>query len=395
MALPGDFTIDEDGGELFLALALDRRPTAALAPLRREIEQVGVKTQAGDNADMIADGGEKFDGRERAVGDEDNRAIGEPAVDLQGGLAGPIEQRLGRARFAGIEALGRGEQSEEGERHDAIGPRHAHEQHGGKPAQAAGFDEVPLGGADRIAIDAAGADLGSPAPLDGVINADHDRPVLRYEHLDQQDQQLARPGAGRPGCAIEDTMEGAEVGIAIPPQNTQRRRDGAPAGRQDDAGEQYQNVRPGRAREQIGEPREPGQESLRQRRTRRAGEKMGVLHPIGRIGALNRGNLAIVRQIESAGASSLACASRNGHIDPHDESRPDPHPDRGSVHAARRGKERRRLHDCRPPHLESYRSAASHSKHRSLRALLLVKRQRSVDHLRKPRTHEAHARERS
>ena len=42
---------------------------------------------------------------------------------------------------------------------------------------------------------------------------------------------------------------------------------------------------------------------------------MGVLHPIRRIGALNRGNLATVRQIESAAASNLACASRNGHID--------------------------------------------------------------------------------
>lgn len=42
---------------------------------------------------------------------------------------------------------------------------------------------------------------------------------------------------------------------------------------------------------------------------------MGVLHPIGRIGALNRGNAATVRQIESAGSSNLARASRNRHID--------------------------------------------------------------------------------
>src|ERR1700687_4025333 len=47
VALPGDFTIDEDGRELFLALALDRWPAPALAPLRREIEQGGVKAQAG------------------------------------------------------------------------------------------------------------------------------------------------------------------------------------------------------------------------------------------------------------------------------------------------------------------------------------------------------------
>ena len=35
--------------------------------------------------------------------------------------------------------LGRGEQGEEGQRHDAVSPWHAHEQHGRKPAQAAGF----------------------------------------------------------------------------------------------------------------------------------------------------------------------------------------------------------------------------------------------------------------
>jgi hypothetical protein len=58
-----------------------------------------------------------------------------------------------------------------------------------------------------------------------------------------------------------------------------------------DAGKQHQNVRPGRAREQIGESHDPRQKSFRQRRARRVGEKMGLLHPIGRIGALNRGNL--------------------------------------------------------------------------------------------------------
>ena len=95
-------------------------------------------------------------------------------------------------------------------------------------------------------------------------------------------------------------MESAEAAIAISSQNAQCRRDGAPAGRQDDAGEKHQNVRPRRAREQIGEPREPGQEAFRQRRTKRVGETMGVLHPIPRIDALNRGKHAPARQIESA-----------------------------------------------------------------------------------------------
>ena len=105
-------------------------------------------------------------------------------------------------------------------------------------------------------------------------------------------------------------------------QDAQRRRDGSPAGRQDDAGEQHQNVRPGRTREQIGEPHEPRQKAFRQWRPRRAGEKMRVLHLIGRIGALNRGNIAPPRQIESACPSGLARARRNRHIDRYDQTRP-------------------------------------------------------------------------
>ena len=95
IAHPGDFAIPEDGGELFLALALDRRPTATFALLRRAIEQIGVEAQAGNDADMVADGGEEFDGGKCAVGDQDNIAVGKPAADLQGGLASPIKRVLG------------------------------------------------------------------------------------------------------------------------------------------------------------------------------------------------------------------------------------------------------------------------------------------------------------
>jgi hypothetical protein len=93
-------------------------------------------------------------------------------------------------------------------------------------------------------------------------------------------------------------MEGAEVGIAISPEDTQRRRHGASTGRQDSAGEQQRNVRPGRAGEQVGETREPGKKAWRER-IDGAGCKRGVLHPKGRIAELIRGNLVDVRQIES------------------------------------------------------------------------------------------------
>ena len=84
-------------------------------------------------------------------------------------------------------------------------------------------------------------------------------------------------------------MESAEGGITIAPQDAQCRRDSAPTRRQDDAGDQDEDVRPRRTGKQIGEAREPGHEALRQRSAGRAGEKPEVLHPIGRIGVLNRG----------------------------------------------------------------------------------------------------------
>jgi hypothetical protein len=50
--------------------------------VRREVEQVGIEAQAGDDTDMAANFGKEFDGCKRAIGNQDNIAIREPAVDL-------------------------------------------------------------------------------------------------------------------------------------------------------------------------------------------------------------------------------------------------------------------------------------------------------------------------
>src|SRR5215831_5684721 len=55
----------------------------------------------------------------------------------------------------------------------------------------------------------------------------------------------------------------------------------------------------------------------------------------------------------------------------------------------------RRLPHRRSPHVEPDRTAAIHSGHRSLRAVLLVERQRSLDKLRQHGTHEADVEKRS
>src|SRR5580700_4814079 len=55
--------------------------------------------------------------------------------------------------------------------------------------------------------------------------------------------------------------------------------------------------------------------------------------------------------------------------------------------------EPRRIYDHRSPHYQPHRTAASDPGYRSVRAFLLVKHQGAMDHLRKPRPHETHARE--
>jgi hypothetical protein len=105
---------------------------------------------------------------------------------------------------------------------------------------------------------------------------------------------------------------------------------------------------------------------------------MRVLHLIGRIGVLNRSNIAPVRQIESTCSPSLACAWRNRHIERYEQTCPDAHPNSCSVQATRRRMESRRIYDYRSSHCEPHRTAASHPGHRSLRAFLLVKCQRAL-----------------
>ena len=66
------------------------------------------------------------------------------------------------------------------------------------------LDAVAVAGAHGIAVEAACADLRTPAPLAGVGEADHDRP-LRHQGGNQQQQQPARDGArpatsGRSPC---------------------------------------------------------------------------------------------------------------------------------------------------------------------------------------------------
>src|SRR5262249_44359170 len=126
-ALPADLWILENGGELPQLLALDRWSAAAIALWRRKGEQVGVKPQSGDDAYVLTHCAEEFDCCKSAIGDQDDIALGKPAADLWGGLSCPIDECLWCPQLGCIEVFGGCQQSEEWQRHDAVGPRYRHQ----------------------------------------------------------------------------------------------------------------------------------------------------------------------------------------------------------------------------------------------------------------------------
>ena len=269
-------------------------------------KQVGVETQAGDDTHVAADGGEEFESGESAVGDDDDAAVWQPVADLQDRLLRLVDQRLRRARLVGIKAQRGREQGEERQGHDAPGPGHGDEQHGGQPAQATGLDEVSLGRTHRITIDAAGLDLGAPAPLDGVVEADRHGCLRRRQGGAEKTEQAAGERARRPHGPAEDAVTGREVVLPFPSEDAQHRRHGVLARRQNGARHQQQGVAPGRAGEQIGEPGKPGQQRLRQPGSRRIGDRVGLLHRARRSDPAPPGKPPRLRQIDWPALGALA-----------------------------------------------------------------------------------------
>src|ERR1700739_4668896 len=71
-----------------------RAPWLSGSAWGRRREQVGVEPQAGDEADMAADGSDQFDRGEAGIGDDDDEPVGQPAPDLENALPGPVRQGL-------------------------------------------------------------------------------------------------------------------------------------------------------------------------------------------------------------------------------------------------------------------------------------------------------------
>src|SRR6185369_7144720 len=98
----------------------------------------------------------------------------------------------------------------ERQRPDTLGPSDLREQHTAKPTQPAGFDEMGLRRAHRIAVDAFGSDFVTASSLDGVVNTKDERPG-RDEGRNQQAKQKATGAQRRPDGAIQNAMVSLEV----------------------------------------------------------------------------------------------------------------------------------------------------------------------------------------
>ena len=118
---------------------------------------------------------------------------------------------------------------------------------------------------------------------------------------------------------------------------------------------------------------------------------MRVLHLIRRIGALNRGNIITPRQIESACSTRLAHTKHNRHSN--DMTKPDLALSQIAARFTQHDVEWSRGAFMIIDRRTTNPIARLRPGYRSLRAFLLVKRQGAMDHLRKLRPHETHARE--
>ncbi len=148
-----------------------------------------------------------------------------------------------------------GQRGEERERPDAPGPGDRHQEHQANPAQPTGLDEVLMTGADRVPIDPFGGDPLAAPPLDGLVDADQQRPG-RHEGRDQQAKQDATGGEAGPLRAVQHAVipfKAPGVGEA---QHPQRRGDGPFAGCEERPHEEHERGRPDAAAEQWRERRQ-------------------------------------------------------------------------------------------------------------------------------------------
>jgi hypothetical protein len=103
---------------------------------------------------------------------------------------------------------------------------------------------VAFGGADRIAVDALGADALATAALNRVVDPEHDG-TTRDKGGDQQPKQQAGRRAEVPDRTVEDTMVVGEPPLTAEAGDPQQAGHGALAGGENGADQQQLGMAPG------------------------------------------------------------------------------------------------------------------------------------------------------
>ena len=126
------------------------------------------------------------------------------------------------------------------------------------PAQAADLDQIAPAGAHGITVNPAGADFGAAAPLNGFVDAEHQRAVALAEVLDQKIQQYVSRLERRPRSPVEDVMIAGVIAVAAQTHDAERGRHGALAWSEDRADQQDLGFPPSRGPKQCCEGIENG-----------------------------------------------------------------------------------------------------------------------------------------
>jgi uncharacterized protein len=157
---------------------------------------------------------------------------------------------------------------------------------------------MAVAGAHRVAVDAAGGDARSPAPLDGVVDADDHRP-LRHQGGDDQIEQGPGQRAALPAPAVQHLVIDGEVGGLGPPGHAQAGADGALARREQRTHDQDEQVLPGRAGDMRAKRLQPHPKNLGDGIAAGGGSDRMVLHPMLRIPGRPLHNTSSLRRIDS------------------------------------------------------------------------------------------------
>src|SRR6476661_1728953 len=111
-------------------------------------------------------------------------------------------------------------------------------------------------GAHRIAVDAARLDLGAPASLDSVVDADHHL-ARRQEGVEHLCKKLVRDGASVPARPAQHLVVACEARFRRQPHDPQCLAYRALAWRQHRSGNKHEDVVPSRRCEAVTEGGQP------------------------------------------------------------------------------------------------------------------------------------------